>query len=100
MKTTRHSANLLLAAHIVAVGATSAAYGQQCASSFASAGKYVTAQLPKSVAIGDLNGDGKADLAVANSGLNNISVLLNTSPMIGIIPQPVSQSVVQGQNAD
>ena len=30
-----------------------------------------------SVALGDMNGDGKADLAVANFGSNNVSVLLN-----------------------
>ena len=31
---------------------------------------------PSSVAIGDLNGDGKLDLAVANAGSDNVSVLL------------------------
>ncbi len=34
---------------------------------------------PQSVSIGDLDGDGKADLAVANSGRNTVSVFLNTS---------------------
>ena len=32
---------------------------------------------PESVAIGDLNGDGNADLATANSGSLTASVLLN-----------------------
>src|SRR5437588_9731442 len=31
---------------------------------------------PNSVAVGDFNGDGKPDLAVANNGSNNVSVLL------------------------
>src|SRR5215472_129092 len=31
---------------------------------------------PYSVAVGDFNGDGKPDFAVANSGSNNVSVLL------------------------
>jgi hypothetical protein len=30
------------------------------------------------VATGDFNGDGKLDLVTANSGSNNVTVLLNT----------------------
>ena len=33
-----------------------------------------------SMSIGDLDGDGKADLAVANNGSANVSVFRNTSP--------------------
>ena len=33
--------------------------------------------LPQSVAVGDVNGDGKPDLATANYGSNNVSVLLS-----------------------
>ena len=38
-----------------------------------------SASIPWSVAIGDLNGDGKPDLAVANYGSGIVSVLLNTT---------------------
>jgi hypothetical protein len=31
---------------------------------------------PRSIAVGDFNGDGVQDLAVANEGSNNVSVLL------------------------
>ena len=34
---------------------------------------------PSSPAAGDLNGDGKPDLAVANNGDDTVSILLNTS---------------------
>ena len=34
-----------------------------------------------SVAVGDFNGDHKPDLAVANSDSNNVSVLINNTPM-------------------
>jgi FG-GAP-like repeat/FG-GAP repeat/PASTA domain len=38
---------------------------------------YATGRFPASVAIGDLNGDGKPDLATANNGAASVSVLLN-----------------------
>ncbi len=41
---------------------------------------------PKSVVVGDFNGDGKPDLAVANAGDNTVSVLLNTTPDGSNIP--------------
>ncbi len=35
---------------------------------------------PHSVAVGGFNGDGIQDLAVANFGSNNVSVLINNTP--------------------
>jgi gliding motility-associated-like protein len=46
---------------------------------FATQANFTTGTTPFSVAIGDLDGDGKPDLAVANSGSNTVSVLRNTS---------------------
>jgi hypothetical protein len=34
---------------------------------------------PVALAVGDLNGDGKPDLAVANQGSDDVSIMLNTS---------------------
>ena len=44
--------------------------------SFANQATFATGTKPYSVALGDVNGDGKPDLAVANEGFNNVSVLL------------------------
>jgi len=41
---------------------------------------------PAGVESGDLNGDGKADLAVTNAGSSNVTVLINTTPANGQTP--------------
>lgn len=47
--------------------------------SFATQVTFGTGNFPQYVAIGDLNNDGKPDLAVANAGSSNITVARNTS---------------------
>ena len=49
--------------------------------SFAARQDFTTDNNPKSIAIGDLNGDGRADVATANSSSNSVSVLFNTTPL-------------------
>ena len=49
------------------------------APSFATKKDFATGTAPVSVTVGDLNSDGKLDLAVANINSNNVSVLLNTT---------------------
>src|SRR5207244_1915864 len=49
------------------------------APSFAAKQDFATGTNPRSVTVGDLNGDGKLDLAVANRTSNTVSVLLNTT---------------------
>jgi hypothetical protein len=56
---------------------------------FAPKTDYVTATGPVSLAIGDVNGDGKPDLATANPGSHTASVLLNIGVTI-CAPTPVS----------
>jgi len=43
---------------------------------FATAKSYPVGTTPAGVAVGDFNGDGKPDIAVANSGSGNVSILL------------------------
>ena len=60
--------------------------------SFAPDAPFVAGNEPRSVALGDLNGDGNTDLAVANRLSNNVSVLQNqcaTPPLITTHPAPV-----------
>jgi hypothetical protein len=54
-----------------------AALSASPALSFAPARSYATGTDPFSVAIGDLNGDGKPDLVTVNFAANTISVLAN-----------------------
>ncbi|TAG97791.1 MAG: VCBS repeat-containing protein [Sphingobacteriales bacterium] len=55
--------------------------GSITTSSFAAKVDFATGSLPRSVAIGDLDGDGKPDLCTANAGSNSVSVLHNTSTL-------------------
>jgi hypothetical protein len=65
----------------VSVFRNTSASGSIGAGSFAAKVDFTTGAAPISVAMGDLDGDGKADLAVANSGAasNTVSVLRNTT---------------------
>jgi hypothetical protein len=55
---------------------------------------------PASVAVGDFNGDGKLDLAVANTGSNNVSILLNTTIFSepAMVTSPVPNSTLTGSS--
>ncbi|MCL5028325.1 MAG: T9SS type A sorting domain-containing protein [Bacteroidetes bacterium] len=48
--------------------------------SFSTKTDFTTGNAPISVAIADLNGDGRLDIAVANSNDNTVSVFFNTTP--------------------
>jgi hypothetical protein len=48
---------------------------------------------PSSVAAGDINGDGRPDLVLADSGSASVSVLLNTTPPGAIVPSFTAQQV-------
>src|SRR5438094_114917 len=52
---------------------------QAAAPSFAAKQDFATGTSPRSVTVGDLNGDCQLDLAGANVGSNSVSVLLNTT---------------------
>jgi hypothetical protein len=62
--------------------------------SFATPKTFATGQGPRAVAVGDFNGDGKPDLAVANmfaSFVGTVSVLLNTTPTGAAVPTFATQ---------
>ena len=59
---------------------------------YATKGDFTTGSLPRSVAIGDLNGDGRPDLAIANTGSNNVTVLLNTTTPGSTTPSYAAQT--------
>jgi len=51
--------------------------------SFEAARSFDAGNYPYSVAVGDFNGDGMQDLAVANGRSSNVSVLINNTPSRG-----------------
>jgi uncharacterized protein YjdB len=53
--------------------------GSITSGSFAAQVTFETESNPHDVAIGDIDGDGKPDLAVANTGANKVSILRNTT---------------------
>jgi len=59
------------------VGSLAVAAVSADAPSFARAKSYPTGRLPDSVALGDLNGDGKLDLVTANTLAETVSVRMN-----------------------
>lgn len=72
---------------------------------FGAATNFAVDSLPYSITIGDLNGDGKPDLAVANIFFDKVSVLLGTgtgsfgaatSFAVGIFPQSVAIGDLNG----
>ncbi len=56
------------------------------AAAFAAKQDFATGDYPKSVAVGDFNGDGNLDLVTANIGDDNVSVLLNTTASGAAVP--------------
>jgi hypothetical protein len=67
----------LIALFVLAGSAGAAERSAGSAPSFAGAKSYATGDSPSSVAIGDLNADGKPDLATANFHAHTVSVLPN-----------------------
>jgi hypothetical protein len=66
--------------------------------SFGAATNFAAGTNPNSVAVGDVNGDGVSDLAVANAGSANVSILLGTGAgafgtatnfPVGLVPRSV-----------
>ncbi|WP_422931760.1 beta strand repeat-containing protein [Singulisphaera sp. PoT] len=66
--------------------------------SFAPYAEFATGSSPSTLAVGDLNQDGKVDLVVGNAGSNNISVLLNTTAAGATTPSfaPKSDVAIDG----
>jgi hypothetical protein len=65
--------------HTVSVYRNTGSSGSIAAGSFAARVDFETGFSPRSVALGDLDGDGKPELVVANYNSNTVSVLRNTS---------------------
>nr|WP_284731537.1 FG-GAP-like repeat-containing protein [Planktothrix agardhii] len=72
------AASILL--NTTATGATTPTFARKV--------EFRTGSDPQSVSIGDINGDGLPDLAVANSFSDTVSILLNTTATVTPTPEP------------
>ncbi|MCU0375987.1 MAG: FG-GAP-like repeat-containing protein, partial [Chitinophagaceae bacterium] len=68
-----------ISANTISVYRNTAASGSIGSGSFAAKVDFATAVRPRAIAIGDLNGDGKPELAVANNNSSSVSVFPNIS---------------------
>lgn len=72
---------------LCSLSALSPSYGQSVVSFKDARRDFPVGNAPSSIAVGDFNGDGRPDLAVANNSSNNISILLRTTSGIFITAQ-------------
>jgi hypothetical protein len=66
--------------------------GSFTSSSLASPVTFATGDNPVTVAIGDLNGDGRPDIAIANAFTDNLTVWQNVVPIAGANQPPVADA--------
>jgi len=66
--------------------------------SFAAAVNFSVGTSPQSITSADFDGDGKFDLAVANWSSNNVSVLLNSTPLPGTASFGAAANFAAGTN--
>ncbi|WP_171475859.1 beta strand repeat-containing protein [Frigoriglobus tundricola] len=66
--------------------------------SYAAGASFATGTSPSSVAVADLNGDGRADIVVANYGSASVSVLLNTTAPGAAAPSFAAQQTLATGN--
>jgi hypothetical protein len=66
--------------------------------SFATPQDFATGEVSHSVAVGDFNGDGRPDLAVANQNSSTVSVLLNTTAPGSTTPSFAAQQTFATAN--
>jgi hypothetical protein len=64
------------------------------AASFAAQQMFTTGNLPYSVEVADLNGDGQDDLVTPNMGGDSVSVLLNTRYRVALAGSPATGTIV------
>ena len=82
--------DLTVLMNTTATGATTASFSVQTGIDLG------TGTQPRSLAVGDFNGDGLPDLATANFGPNTTSVLLNTTVLPTVAPTFVPQTTNTG----